>query len=440
MKILHVITRLILGGAQQNTVMSCKAQVEAGHDVHLAYGPIRGPEGSLLEEAKASGATLHEIKPMVRRLSPVNDWRCYRELQRLVRELKPGVVHSHSSKAGILVRAAAWKERRNPVREKLFAEAREKGFKLRLGPQNPRDFRPQIIHTVHGLPFHEQQSKLIHNLYVSLEKYAAKRCDHLIGITPAMVEAFVEKKIAAADKFTVIPSGVDVAAFAPRPERRDAVRDELGIPRDALVVGHVGRLDPLKGHADLLDQLPRLRGDTGRGLTPADPGREVWLLFVGDGFGRAAVEAHPNMALGKTVLTGLVPLDRVPDYLSAMDVMALPSYQEGQSRTLCEALLCGVPVVGYDAGGIPAVCVDGVTGKLVPVGDQDALGQAVLDLLGDPVYRATLAERGRRHVIEHFSAEKMNRALLELYERLLGNAPEPPGSPGTPGNQDTPGS
>ncbi|MEM8739086.1 MAG: glycosyltransferase [Planctomycetota bacterium] len=415
MRILHVITRLILGGAQQNTVMSCKAQIEAGHDVHLAYGPIHGPEGSLLGEAKASGATLHEIKPMVRELSPLNDWRCYQAVQKLVREIHPHIVHSHSSKAGILVRAAACAERGSGwnVRSSRTFKDSEGKAKIRVD----KLVNARVIHTVHGLPFHDKQSKIIHNLYVRLEKYAAERCDHLVAITPAMVEAFVEKKIAPAEKFTVIPSGIDVEAFTPRPEQRDAVRERYGIPRDALVVGHVGRLDPLKGHADLLDRLPRLR----------EGGRDVWLFFVGDGFHRAELEQHPSMALGKTVLTGLVPLAEVPGYLSAMDVMALPSYQEGQSRTLCEALLCGVPVVGYGVGGIPSVIRDGETGRLAAVGDQEALGRALVELLGDPGYGERLAARGRAHVAEHFSASRMNRELLALYERLVNREGEQQG-------------
>ncbi|MEL7087772.1 MAG: glycosyltransferase, partial [Planctomycetota bacterium] len=203
--------------------MSCRAQVEAGHDVHLAYGPIHGPEGSLLEEAKASGATLHEIEPMVRELSPLNDWRCYCALRKMVRELRPDMVHSHSSKAGILVRAASWSKKNRVLRV-----VHTPGETWR-----PHESGPYVIHTVHGLPFHDEQSKFIHNLYVRLEKYAAKRCDHLIAITPAMVEAFVEKNIAPAEKFTVIPSGIDVAGFTPRPERRDTVRARYGIPSDA---------------------------------------------------------------------------------------------------------------------------------------------------------------------------------------------------------------
>ncbi|MEM1109681.1 MAG: glycosyltransferase family 4 protein [Planctomycetota bacterium] len=403
MRILHVITRLILGGAQQNTVMSCKAQVDAGHEVHLAYGPIHGPEGSLLEEAKASGATLHEIKPMVRELSPLNDWRCRKEMRALVQELHPDIVHSHSSKAGIVARSAAWRDTTKVIR----------GVNMPGEPWHPREHRPVVIHTVHGLPFHDEQSKVIHNLYVRLEKYAAKRCDHLIAITPEMVEAFIEKQIAPVGKFTVIPSGIDVEAFTPRPECRDAAREKYDIPRDALVVGHVGRLDPLKGHADLLDQLPMLRED----------GRDVWLLFVGDGFHRGELEKHAHMAFGKTVITGLVPLASIPEHLAAMDVMVLPSYQEGQSRTLCEALLCGVPVVGYDVGGIPSVIKDGETGRLVRVGDTPMLGRALLDLLDDPEYGSRLAERGRQHVIENFSADKMNREILDLYDRLLDAAP-----------------
>ena len=394
MKILHVITRLILGGAQQNTVMSCRAQAAAGHDVHLAYGPIHGPEGSLLEDARASGATLHEIESMVRPLSPGQDLRCYRSLRRLVRELRPDVVHSHSSKAGILVRAAAWAERQRPTTD-------------------PARDRPQVIHTVHGLPFHDRQNPLVHRLYVGLERFAARRCHHLIAITPAMVEAFVQHRIASADRFTVIPSGVDTDAFAPRPGARNAVRRRLKIPADAMVVGHVGRLDPLKGHADLMDQLPRLRS------AAAVAGQEAYLLFVGDGYHRAALEQHPAVATGRVVFAGLQPLGEVPAFLSAMDVMALPSYQEGQSRTLCEALLCGVPIVAYDVGGIASVCIEQVTGRLVPLGDQRGLGTALIDLLGQPAYGAELVDAGRRHVLEHFSAAAMNRDLLALYHRLV---------------------
>ena len=410
MRILHVITRLILGGAQQNTVMSCRAQVEAGHEVHLAYGPIHGPEGSLLDEAKASGAMLHEVRSMVRELSPRRDLRCYRDLRGLVRAIGPDIVHSHSSKAGILARAAAWKasSSRQSMLPSVRVHVRFHGERL----HEPDERRPLVLHTVHGLPFHDRQNPLVRRLYISLERYAAKRCHHMIAITPAMVEAFVKHQIAPRDKFTVIASGVDTAAFPPaNAEKRAEARKRLRIPDDAYTIGHVGRLDPLKGHADLLDILPDLQ----------EPDRENWLLFVGDGFHRATLEGHPNYRTEKVVMTRLVPLAEVPEYLAAMDVMALPSYQEGQSRTLCEALLCGVPIVAYAVGGIPSVCIDGETGRLVPVGDRAALAAALRSLRDDPAYAASLAEHGRRHVLQNFSADRMNRDLLALYDRLMAD-------------------
>ncbi len=380
MRVLHVITRLIFGGAQQNTVMSCKAQSAGGHEVTLAFGPIYGPEGSLLEEARASGARIVQIEAMRRAVDPWHDAVCYRALRRLIREVRPEVVHTHSSKAGILGRAAAWKER-----------------------------VPAVIHTVHGLPFHDRQSAPVRRVYIAAERWAAKRCHHLIAITPAMVEAFATQHIAPPERFTVIHSGVDTERFRPRPETRAAIRAELGIAAEAPVVGIVARFDPYKGHDDLLEMFPRLE--------ERFPG--VRLLFVGDGWDRARIEAHPVVRAGKAVLTGLVALDRMAEYLAAMDVKVLPSYQEGQSRTLVEALMCECPIVAYDVGGIGSVCIDGETGLLVPIGDREKLAQAIAWMLEHPRERAEMAKRGRLHVHRTFSAQAMFERLEMVYGMVL---------------------
>ncbi|MEM9752527.1 MAG: glycosyltransferase family 4 protein [Planctomycetota bacterium] len=424
MRILHVITRLILGGAQQNTVMSCAAQAAAGHDVHLAYGPIHGPEGSLLDEAKASGATLHEIPTMVRQIAPLTDWRCYRDLRKLVRDLRPDLVHTHSSKAGIAGRAAAWRERkwppRNPQAPKELFDAdssRDVSIDLlnRMTSQYVREkaaVRPKVVHTVHGLPFHNEQSKLKHNLYVALERFAAKRCDHLIAITDAMVKAFLEEKIALRDKFTVIPSGVDLSRFdiAATPE---SAKQRLGLDPNRTAIGLVARLDPLKGHRDLIAALSMLDDSW-----PGDPPQ---VLFVGDGFDRQNIEREVSASPYRDWITmlHLVPFEQMPEVYRAIDVCVLPSYQEGQSRVLVEALASGCGIVAYDVGGIPEVCVDGQTGSLVRVGDTAALADSIVDLMHYPKLRAKLVEQGQAHVRENFSAEKMNRELLELYERLV---------------------
>ena len=160
MRILHISTRLILGGSQENTLISCAGQADEGHEVALAYGPIYGPEGSMLDEARAhQGVEPIEIPNLVRQLSPIKDLGCRMALQQLMKRYRPDVVHTHSSKAGILGRAAA----------------HSAGV-------------PAVVHTIHGLPFHPYQSRIKNRTYVALEKWAARRCDAIVCVADAMKE------------------------------------------------------------------------------------------------------------------------------------------------------------------------------------------------------------------------------------------------------------
>lgn len=383
MTILHIITRLILGGAQKNTVLCCKAQVAAGHRVVLAYGPIYGPEGSLLTEAQVAGVETVELSSMRRAILPHHDLISYFQLRKLIKQVKPDIVHTHSSKAGITGRIVAWH------------------CKV-----------PGIVHTIHGLPFHDKQPRWVHRLYVTLERMAAKRCHKLVGITQAMVDAFAEKRIGKPQQFCVIPSGVSVGEFTQPTASCEVTRKAYGIPDHVPVLGIVARLDPLKGHHDLLEIYPK--------LLARHP--QLRLLFVGDGWDRERIEKHieDNHWNKQVILAGLVPPMQVPSLLGAMDIMALPSYQEGQGRTLVEALLCGCAIVGYDVGGIGEVCIEGHTGRLVDVGDKEQLAIAIDDLLSDAAYRRKLADAGREHVMTHFTETVMVQRLAELYENLLG--------------------
>jgi glycosyltransferase involved in cell wall biosynthesis len=381
--ILHIITRLILGGAQKNTVLCCKAQVAAGHRVVLAYGPIYGPEGSLLTEAQQAGVETVELSSMRRAILPHHDLMSYYQLRKLIKQIKPDIVHTHSSKAGITGRLAAWH------------------CKV-----------PGVVHTVHGLPFHDRQPRWVHQTYVMLERMAAKRCHHIVGITQAMVDAFAEKRIGKPEQFSVIPSGVSIEEFTQPTANRQVTRQAYGIPEHAPVLGIVARLDPLKGHHDLLAIFPKL----------LERHPQLRLLFVGDGWDRERIEKHveEHHWEKQVILAGLVPPRQVPSLLGAMDIMALPSYQEGQGRTLVEALLCGCAIVGYDVGGIGEVCIDGNTGRLVNVGNLEQLTVAVDDLLSDNAYRMKLADAGRQYVMTHFTEQVMVQRLAALYEKLLG--------------------
>jgi glycosyltransferase involved in cell wall biosynthesis len=428
MRILHISTRLILGGSQENTVLSCEGQARLGHEVHLAFGPIYGPEGSLLDRVQrfrtGDGRTIaaHVVPNMVRQIDPVKDFRAQRELRRLIERLRPDVVHTHSSKAGIIGRAAAWSSRP----------------------------RPATVHTIHGPPFMPVEGGPLARLkiraanlvYTLAERSAARRCHAIVSVADAMTQQFLARGIGRPDLFTTVRSGMETGPYLhPEPgEDATAIRAKLGLSPDRFVVGTVARLAQHKGHDDLLDAL-------GRRLR-AEP---AWaLLWVGDGWWRerllnraremglhvAELDRPAASAPGEVAapaalradaqifITGLVPPDRIPGLMRAMDVLAHPSYREGLPRTLPQALLCGTPVVAYDADGSREVCLDPAhagpdhaTGRLVPVGNRAALRDAILWMGDHPAQRAAMAQRGRQRCARDFSAEHMVEQLEAVYAR-----------------------
>jgi len=391
MKILHIITRLIRGGAQQNTVLMCAAQVRRGHDVSLAYGPIYGPEGSALDEAGQAGAHLYEIPHMVRAISPFRDVACYRALCRLVDEIRPDVVQTHSSKAGILGRAAAWQGR-----------------------------VPVVVHTVHGLPFHDHQASWINRAYVVAERWAARRCHRLVGVSDAMKRGFARNRIGRVDQFVVVHNGFDLEHYermmAEAPGRQ-GVREELDLPPSAPVLGIVGRLDALKGQQDLLDILPDL----------CKKHADVRIVFIGEGWMGDALRARvrDEGLEHHVVFTGMVDLSRLVALLGAIDLHVLPSYREGLPRTLVESLLCGCPIVAYDVDGVGEVCIDRRTGRLVPVGDRQALAEAITWSLDQAEECRRLAEQGRQMVRERFDLRTVTARTEELYRSVRKDSSSP---------------
>lgn len=409
MTILHISTRLILGGSQENTVLSCEGQAAQGHDVHLAYGPIYGPEGSLLarvqdfrtHDGRAIGC--HEVPHLVREISPRADRACLKELVRLIERLQPDVVHTHSSKAGILGRMAAWDVFR------------------RSGTG-----RPAVIHTIHGPPFmpgDDLKTRAKNWVYTVAERHAARRCHTIVSVADAMTEQFLARGIGRREQYVTVRSGMETERFlrAAPGEDRDSVRASLGIPKDAFVIGTVARLAEHKGHDTLLDAL-------GNDLR-TDP---RWrLLWVGDGWWADRLLARVrSMGLEKQVITtGLVSQERIPAMMRAMDVLCHPSEREGLPRTVPQALLCGVPVVASDCDGTPEACLDPftdptvpegrMTGRLFPVGDADRLRGAVRWMHENPGERERLGRQGRAICARAFSAETMVAELGDVYARAL---------------------
>jgi glycosyltransferase involved in cell wall biosynthesis len=382
-RVMHIITRMILGGAQENTLLTCRGLHERPeYEVHLVTGPALGPEGELLTEARRLGLDVTLVPSMRRAIHPWRDLATVWSLRRIIRALEPDIVHTHSSKAGILGRYAAHAER-----------------------------VPAILHTIHGLPFHPYESWWRNALYVRLERMCAKWSSRIISVADAMTEQALAAGVGRREQFVTIYSGMEVEPFLTCGAQRAAMRAKLGFSDEQFVIGKVARLFELKGYEDVLEAAPR--------ILAAHP--NVRFLFVGDGILRERLEAQAaQMGIReKIVFAGLVPARDVPSYLSAMDALVHASLREGLARVLPQALLAGKPVVSFDVDGAREVVIEGETGHLVPPRSVDGLVAGLLDFIERPDGAAAMAERGRELCRERFGWRKMVGELDRLYRELL---------------------
>lgn len=380
-KVLHVITRLILGGAQENTLATVKGLSEKGEDVSLATGPPIGPEGSLMDEARKLKAGVILIPEMRREINPILDLASFLRLYSLMLRERFDIVHTHSSKAGILGRLAA----------------RLAGVKV-------------IIHTIHGLPFHPYQNNFLNFFYIILERFAAYFTDRIITVCEAMKRKALSAGIAGDGKFVTIYSGIDLNPFLH--VRGDTLKKkkELGINRADKVIGKIGRFFPLKGHEYLIQAAPEVVN-----VFP-----NVKFLLVGDGILKEKLQLQIRK-LGledRFVFTGLVDHEDIPLLISVMDILVHTSLREGLARVLAQAVACGKPVISFDIDGAGEVVVPGETGFIVPARDVSALSKAMIDALSD-VGRSV--QSGLKIVDPAFRMETMVDRIDGLYRQLLKN-------------------
>ena len=382
MHIVHYITRLIIGGAQENTLLTVEDQHHLfGDRVTLITGPGVGPEGSLEQRARDGGLDLQLIGSSQRAIHPWHDWQTYRQLIRMLRDMKPDLLHTHSSKAGIIGRAAA--------------------AKLKM----------PCVHTIHGSAFHYGQSPLAHSLYKNLERWAGKRTDKFISVCDSMTDQYVAAKVATRDKFVTVYSGFDVDPFLSPVRPPEQVRAELGLKPEHVVIGKVARLFPLKGHEyivraakEVIEQCPNVR-----------------FLFVGDGILRQGFEEELK-SLGLRdhfIFAGLVPPSKVPELIHAMDIVVHTSVWEGLARVLPQGLIAGKPVVSYDVDGAKEVVITGETGILVPARAIPELSAALCQLASDPQMRNRLGKTGRLRFTDQFRHQTMTKQIRDVYAEVL---------------------
>ena len=381
MRVIHIITRLIVGGAQENTIATVLGlRQKPGVEASLISGPTTGPEGSLESEVSKIPGLLTIVPELVRSVHPLQDFLALRQLEKILREQKPDIVHTHSGKAGILGRLAA---RRAGV--------------------------PVIIHTIHGPSFGNFQNAAANFIFRAAEKYAARATTHFVVVADAMKNQYLAAGIGQPEQYTKIFSGFALEPFLTAKNDLE-LRRKLGIAPGDFVIGKIARLFKLKGHDDLFAVAPE--------LVRRNP--KIKFLLVGDGEWRGRFEnLAKSRGLEKNfIFAGLVPPAEVPRYVGIMDALVHLSRREGLPRALPQALAAAKPVVAYDCDGAREICLDGQTGFLVQPGDLTGLKNRLLQITNDPTLCKTFGKSGQDFVRENFAVEKMVDAIYNLYLKL----------------------
>ena len=391
MKIVHIITRLILGGAQENTLITCKLLAQRGHDVTLITGPAIGPEGELFNQTKGQDYKVIVLDRLRRAINPFKDIVSYFQIKKLLRQLQPDIVHTHSAKAGVLGRFAAYSLRRAT------------SHKART---------MKIVHTIHGLAFHRYQSQWLNKFYIAIEKSAAKRTDFFISVANAMTAQATASGIGRPEQFITAYSAIEEDDFLEpiSEERKRDFRRKYEIDEDSIVLVTIARLFMLKGHEYIIESAKQLSKRFENC---------IWL-FVGDGnLSYHFKQQVCQLGLAERIkFTGLLPPSQIPLAIQSSDILVHCSLREGLARTLPQAMLCGRPVVSFDVDGAREV-VNENTGRLIEPKNVEQLTKACAELIKDQDLRMKLGENGRESVKEKFAPETMVETIEAVYEKLL---------------------
>jgi len=377
-RILHVITRLVVGGAQENTLLTVAHLDRTRYEVTLACGPTVGPEGSL-EEQIPTDIAFERVPELLRHPDPVEDALAIRRLYSLVRQRRFDIVHTHTTKAGMVGRVAA-----------------------RLGKV------PVLIHTPHGHAFHSYLNRAGSAALTWTERALARWTDRIVCLTTAEREDHVRLGIGPREQFEVIHSGVDLNRFREVQVNAEQKRRELGLPIHGPLIGCVARLVPVKGIEYLLAAVPE--------VLAAVP--QATVVFVGDGPLRPVLERRAE-AMGLNGSVAFLGLRRdIPELMRIFDVVALPSLNEGMGKAAVEAMAAGRPVVGSRISGIQDVIEHGQTGLLVPPKTPGALATAITQCLTDPAFARTLGNRASTAAAAYGIGPMIDK-LDRLYHDML---------------------
>jgi glycosyltransferase involved in cell wall biosynthesis len=387
-KIVHIITRLDMGGSAQNTLLTISHLDPGRYEVALIKGTSResgmAPEEverveNKLRSAMQRGAQAFELPTLVRRISPTKDIRAFFSLLSFLRNCRPEILHTHTSKAGTLGRLAGWLAR-----------------------------VPIIIHTPHGHVFYGYFGHRVSRFFLLMEKLLGRITQHVVALTPAEARDYLAFGVVKQEGLSIIHSGVDLGLFQGGSRKRYQKRIALGIPPTAQVVGFVGWLLPIKGVSFLIRAMA--------GVVQQFPQSRLVLVGKGEQYIQLRQQTE-NLGLSERVCF-LGWRRNIHEIMPCFDLLVLPSLNEGMGRVLVEAMAAGIPVVGSRVGGIPDLVKDGKNGLLVPPADEVALEQAILDLLRHESKRKRMGAAGLE-ISQYYSLEAMVGQLSALYEILM---------------------
>jgi len=339
-----------------------------------------------LVELERLGINIQRI-PFVREPSPAADLRALHALWALFRSRQYRAVHSHTPKAGLLTPLAAQLAR-----------------------------TPLVIHTVHGLLFHDRSTWKEKLLGGACELWSSTLSDRLLSQSREDIDVIRRLHFKRSDRVELIGNGIDVQRFSPAraAASRARMRAEFRLADDEIVVGMVGRLVREKGFLEFFEAMQRVMKDRARVRTlivgPHDPGQSDALRQ--DAFS-SVVDPARTIWLGHR--------NDLPEVFSAMDIFALPSYREGIPRTLMEASSVGLPVVATDIRGCREVAPDGLTGLLVEPRQVRPLAAAILRLVDDAELRARMGAAGRERIVADFNSAAVLDRLASYYRRMVGD-------------------
>ncbi|MBI2440294.1 MAG: glycosyltransferase [Lentisphaerae bacterium] len=391
MKILHIITRLDCGGSASDTIFTVESLRNHDFQTALAFGATHDPDGSIWRALADRQIQFFYLPSLLRNPSPARDLAALIGIYRLLRKEQFDLIHTHTSKAGALGRLAAhWR-----------------GI--------------PAVHTPHGHIFYGYFRPQVTACYVRVERWVARYAARIISLTDDETRESLERGIGRPEQYVTIPSGVPLAFFRDIPRNLGTdFRSTFGIPADAFMFLSVGRLVAIKGFDILLQAFARADFSAGGGMTEGQEGKKVFLVIVGEGAERQALEALAGQLgiAGRVRFAG--ELRDIRGALSAADAFVLASRNEGLGSVFIEAMAAGLACIGTAVGGVPSLIRDRHTGLLAPAEDPVALARALSEIALNDELRRTLAKNAAASISPKYDREGMVERIAALYREVLG--------------------